>query len=163
MKKLINGLSKALLYIAAIFVFFMMAVIIINVILRYFFKGSIYWSVEVSDYTMIWAVFLAAGSLLCSDDHLRINALESALNGTAKKAVQVFGYIVIGVFGILLTYSAVNFIASTGNQTVSTVRWLPMNFIYGIIPISGAMFTITCILKIIDTLMNNPDIEGGKQ
>lgn len=163
MEKLIKGISKVLLYIAAILVFFMIAIITINVILRYFFHKSIYWSVEISDYTMIWSVFLASASLLCNDDHLKINALESALKGNAKKALKIVGYAIIAIFGIWLTSSAVKFVASTGNQTVSTVRWLPMNFIYIVIPVSGVMFTLICILKIIDTLTRKTDIKGGNE
>lgn len=163
MEKLIKGISKVLLYIAAILVFFMIAIITINVILRYFFHKSIYWSVEISDYTMIWSVFLASASLLCNDEHLKINALESALKGNAKKALKIVGYAIIAIFGIWLTSSAVKFVASTGNQTVSTVRWLPMNFIYIVIPVSGIMFTLICILKIIDTLTRKTDIKGGNE
>ena len=163
MEKLINGIGKVLLYIAAGLVCIMITVIITNVILRYFFHSSIYWSVEVSDYAMIWAVFLASASLLCNDEHLRINALESALKGNAKRAVKIIGYLIIAIFGILLTYSAVKFIASTGNQTVSTLRWMPMNFIYLVIPVSGVLSTVICVLKIIDTLIRNSYIEGGNE
>lgn len=163
MEKLIKKLGKALMYMASILIFIMIAVITANVVLRYFFHKSIYWSVEVSDYTMIWSVFLASASLLCSDEHLGINALETALKGTAKKVVKIINYAIIGTFGILLTYSAAKFVASTGNQTVSTLRWLPMNYIYIIIPISGFLFTLICILKIIVTLTKKSDIEGGNQ
>lgn len=163
MERLIKGLSKVLLYIASIFVSIMIAVIIINVILRYFFHSSIYWSVEVSDYTMIWAVFLASASLLCSDEHLKIDALETRLKGTSKKVLKVIDYAIIGVFGILLSYSAIKFVASTGNQTVSTLRWMPMNFIYLVIPASGILFTLICVLKIINTLTKQDSIEGGNK
>lgn len=163
MEKLIKGLGKVLLYIASILVFIMIAIITLNVILRYFFHKSIYWSVEVSDYTMIWSVFLASASLLCNDEHLRIDALESTLKGTAKKAIKIINYAIIGTLGILLTYSAVKFVASTGNQTVSTIRWMPMNFIYIVIPISGVLFTLICILKIIVTLTKKSDVEGGNK
>lgn len=160
MEKLIKIIGKVFLYIASLLIFIMITVVVVNVVLRYFFKSSIYWSVEVSDYTMIWSVFSASIALLCNDEHLGINALEAALKGTAKKVIKIVNYVIIGIFGLLLTYSATNFVLSTGNQTVSTLRWLPMNYIYLVIPFSGIMFTLICILKIIDVFMKKSDIEG---
>lgn len=149
MEKAVEKINKALTVISMSLLSIMLLIVIVNVILRYIFKSAIFWSVEISDYIMIWAVLIASVALLCREDHLAITALQDYLKGIPNIILKIINYLVCAVFGVALTYSSLLLVSVTSNQTVSSVRWLPMSYVYIIIPVAGLLIVLVCILKVI--------------
>ena len=161
MEKIIQQLEKTLTTISALLMTIMFVIVISNVILRYVFISAINWAVEISDYTMIWSVLIASVALLCSDDHLSINALEEHLKGIHKMAVKLIIYISCATFGAAFLYSSMLLVSVTSNQTASTVRWLPMSYVYIVLPVTGALIVLVCVLKAIITVRQQFCDNGG--
>lgn len=161
MGKIIQQLEKTLTTISALLMTIMFVIVISNVILRYVFISAINWAVEISDYTMIWSVLIASVALLCSDDHLSINALEEHLKGISKMAVKLIIYISCATFGAAFLYSSMLLVSVTSNQTASTVRWLPMSYVYIVLPVTGALIVSVCVLKAIITVRQQFCDNGG--
>lgn len=161
MEKIIQQLEKTLTTISALLMTIMFVIVISNVILRYVFISAINWAVEISDYTMIWSVLIASVALLCSDDHLSINALEEHLKGISKMAVKLIIYISCATFGAAFLYSSMLLVSVTSNQTASTVRWLPMSYVYIVLPVTGALIVSVCVLKAIITVRQQFCDNGG--
>lgn len=161
MEKIIQQLEKTLTTISALLMTIMFVIVISNVILRYVFISAINWAVEISDYTMIWSVLIASVALLCSDDHLSINALEEHLKGIPRMAVKLIIYMSCATFGAAFLYSSMLLVSVTSNQTASTVRWLPMSYVYIVLPVTGALIVLVCVLKAIITVRQQFCDNGG--
>lgn len=158
MKTLIKLIGKISLIISASLMSMMLILVILNVIGRYFLQSSIIWSVEISDYTMIWSVFFASVSLLCFDEHLSITALADALPGIPQKLLKSVIYLLSLIFGVFLFYSSSQFVAQTGNQFSTTIRWLPMSYVYVVIPVASALIVLVSLLKLIITFKEMAEI-----
>ena len=152
MERLIQKLERTCTTVSAVLMTIMLVIIISNVVLRYVFTSGINWAVEISDYTMIWSVLIASVALLCTDDHLSISVLEEHLTGIPKTMVKLIIYISCAVFGAAFVYSSLQLVFVAGNQTASTVRWLPMSYVYIVLPSAGLLSVVVCLLKAIVTI-----------
>ncbi len=152
MERLVQKLERTCTTVSAVLMTIMLVIVISNVVLRYVFTSGINWAVEISDYTMIWSVLIASVSLLCTDDHLSISVLEEHLTGIPKTMVKLIIYISCAAFGATFFYSSLQLVSVAGNQTASTVRWLPMSYVYIVLPAAGLLIVVVCLLKAIITV-----------
>ena len=130
----------------------MIIVVAANVINRYCFNRAFFWSAEFSRYITIWSVMLGATALVFSDKHLAISILRDHLHGKALIILLTVNRLLVCVFLGIFVYSGWIFYVLSCNQTCSTMRYLPMNLFYLIMPISGVLMLIGCILRIVNDI-----------
>ena len=153
MGKLLKRLCNVFAVISAVCIAVMIVVVVANVANRYFFNRAFFWSAEFSRYCTIWAVMFGATALVFSDKHLAINILHEHLKGRVRAVFQVFNRILICVFLGVFIYSGWKFYCMAGNQICSTMRCFQMNLFYLIMPISGVLMLVGCVLRIINDIV----------
>ena len=149
LKKLYNVCAV----ISAMLIAIMIVVVVANVANRYLFNRAFFWSAEFSRYCTIWAVMIGATALVFSDKHLAINILYDHLIGRVRVLFQVFNRLLICIFLCIFIYSGWKFYCMAGNQICSTMRCFQMNLFYLIMPVSGVVMLVGCVLRIIHDIV----------
>ncbi len=75
--------------VSTLLIFAMAAVVVIQVAARYLMRNPMVWTEELSRYLMIWASFLAMGSMIRNWDCVKVDFIVDRLGGRAGKAVRL--------------------------------------------------------------------------
>ena len=142
MQKLINIINIFLRVMIAAIITVMAMIVAANVISRYIFHFSLTWSAELAEYCMVWAAFLGAAYLVNQSEHLVVDLLEKYLKGKLKRYLQITILSITIVFFGAVTYYGSLLVLETKGQVASSMRFLPMNIVYSIMPISGLIMLI---------------------
>jgi TRAP-type C4-dicarboxylate transport system permease small subunit len=148
METITTALINFLTRIIAILIAAMALIVIANVFSRYMLHFSLKWSAEAARYCMVWAAFLGAVILVHKGEHLAVDLLEKSLSGMSQKILKVI--IILGsiIFFTIQTFYGVILVFLTRSQVASSIRVLPMNVVYAIIPISGLLMIFVSIVNL---------------
>ena len=102
---------------------------------------------------MVWAAFLGAVVLVHSGEHLAVDLLEKSLSGIPQKVLKLVIIVGSTIFFIVQTFYGVMLVYLTRGQVASSIRILPMNVVYVIIPLSGVLMIFVSIVKLHDLLV----------
>lgn len=81
----------------------MTVVIFALVVTRYLFSYSFPWVEELSRYLMIWMTFLAAGSLMLSNSHIKMDFVYTRLSQRWRNVFDIFfSLLQMTILGILI-------------------------------------------------------------
>ena len=151
MLKIRNIMTKFLDYLTYILLLQFTIVIFLQVVLRYAFNITFFWSDELTRYSLVWLVFLGSAVLVAEKDHIRIGFLVDLLPFKLKKTVELLVAILCMVFISAISILSYDYLIS--NMTVLSISLkLPMGLIYGIFPFAGIFMIIFMIMDCIDIL-----------
>ncbi|MHC4630390.1 MAG: TRAP transporter small permease [Planctomycetota bacterium] len=132
-------LNSVLTIVVVICMAVMTSVVMTNVCCRYVLRLSLTWSAELARYCMVWLAFLGAAVLVNKNQHLAVDVLAKALSKDAKKRLAILVHGLSMVFFMIMAYCGFELVRSTTNQVASSMRFLPMNVVYMVIPVSGLL------------------------
>lgn len=142
---------------AGTFFFGGITLIFYGVIMRYGFNSPKAWVEEVVRYVIIWGVFLGFAIALRHNQHIQVDLLYDKMPPKLQKLVDLFATIVSIFFCLAYTYYGYVLVeARFHSGMVSLDVGIPMWIVYLILPISGLLFT----LRFIERLVN---IARGKE
>lgn len=159
MKTLSGYINKIEQYFVGILILIITAVLFANVVLRYF-NMSFDWADEFSRYGIVWVTFIGASICVYKGAHIGVDAILMLLPDTGKKIVAVVTTLIALAFAILFTYQASKLtlqVMETG-QISSTLK-VSMVYIYGAMPIGGALLTIRYLQQLV---LEIGRLKGGK-
>ena len=146
--KYLDAIQK---WILAFCMLFATGLLFTNVVLRYFFHGSITWAEEVLRYSAVWMTFIGASTCVKEDSHICIDILSGMLKPRAKKFFNIFLNVVGVVFGVIFLVISCRFVVqiqATG-QVSATIGNVPMYLIYMCFPISFVLYIIRSVEGIV--------------
>lgn len=140
-EKFINDLA---LNLSAIGIIAIIAIIFVNVILRYLFNSGLVWVEEFSRYIIIWVAFIGSSLAVKDNKHVSMDAVFNILPASKKRIACIFIFAVSGIvttgmlaLGIMHAFSFVK------TQQVSiALDWFPMWLVVICVPIGGLFMTI---------------------
>lgn len=101
--QLFNAISKVCTYCAMLMLSAMTIIIFALVITRYLFSYSFPWVEELSRYLMIWMTFLAAGSLMLSNSHIKMDFVYARLSRRWRNIFDIFfSLLQLTILGVLI-------------------------------------------------------------
>jgi TRAP-type C4-dicarboxylate transport system permease small subunit len=112
------------------------------------------WTVEFTEYALVYLVFLAISYTEKNNDHIRVDFFINLLPRRIKNYVEIFNYFCIVLLMIVLTYYGVKFFLksyTTGVLSPTPLR-VPVFWVQGILPIGAAVMSIKCFLKFISLI-----------
>lgn len=140
-EKIYMGIGAAAMGLLAVMVIF-------SVIMRYCFSLS--WK-AVSEFNVTlfaFTTFWAMGLNVLRGEHVSINILYDSLKPTVKRWVTVvIDLVMLAVDGVFVYYSW-GYAAKMGGQ-ISQGMEIPMKYMYGIMPLSGALCGLCIVIKLI--------------
>ncbi len=143
-KKIMNAFRKVLLFIIAFLTGLNAVTIVLQVIMRYFFKISISWTNELAGISLAWITFLGATLLTADEAHIGMDMIIKKLNPKPRLMIKL----TINALSLVVCYIMIKY----GVQTVKTgmnsqLITLPATLGQAlmIIPISGVMMAVVVI------------------
>ena len=140
-------------YLLIAFDTFIIPLLFINIIMRYFFGNAIKWSEELARYIFLWQIWLGASYGVKKSKHIRIDIIFNKLSKNA--AYNLENIITV----ICLCFCA--FIAFRGNELVSKVLELgqlsaalrlPMGYPYLSVPVGSGLMVIRYLEKLYENV-----------
>jgi len=110
----------------------MMAVVTLDVILRYFFNDPTVWADEVASFLTIWVVFFGLGQNMRQGDHIRIDVITNLLSRRIQLVLDVLAHAIAIVFSVVLLMGCWvrfdNFWVrhTTSDSPIMIPLWIPM-------------------------------------
>jgi C4-dicarboxylate transporter DctQ subunit len=143
-------INRAMAWIAAALIIFMMLAISYSVIVRYVWDQPVAWVVEISSYLMLYITFLGSAWLLQQDGHVEVDLFVGSLPPRAKavfKGITSFGGAIVG---LILAWKGTAVTIDYFQRKVIVIGILdtPQFLLMAIIPLGGALLFVGFLLKI---------------
>lgn len=129
------------------------SLIFYGVLIRYVFNAPQPWVEELSRYIIVWGVMLGIPIALRNNHHIQVDMLYEKLPLFIQRWVDLFASSVGVLFCAFYTYYG--YILVTKRFTSGMVSMdigIPMWIVYLILPISGVMFLLRFIERLVDIL-----------
>ena len=143
-EKIYLGIGAAAMGLLAVMVIF-------SVIMRYCFSLS--WK-EVSEFNVTlfaFTTFWAMGLNVLKGEHVSINILYDTFKPAVKRWITVVIYIVMLAVDCVFVYHSWGYAMKMGTQ-ISQGMEIPMMYMYGIMPLSGALCALCIVIKCVQAV-----------
>lgn len=129
----------------------MTVMVIFAVIARYFFSLS--WK-EVSEFNITlfaFTTFWGMGINIMKGEHVRIDIIYNSVKPVVRKCLCILDYAIVLIVDLVFTYQGYKYVAVAGKQ-ISQGMEIPMKYMYGIMPVSGAVCAVCVLIKLIESV-----------
>lgn len=131
----------------------MVGMVSIEVILRYCFGHTLFFTEELSRYIMIWIVFLGTALAMYEKGHISIDVLTSKLPLKYKALCEIFSQIVVIAFCAVLIAEGIRILPMQLDQYAISVD-ITLFWFYLAIPVGGILSVILLLPRIRESLGN---------
>jgi TRAP-type C4-dicarboxylate transport system permease small subunit len=137
-------LITALAFVGAILMGGMAVWVTYEVLARYLFQSPTFWAVDLSEYAMLWAAFLAGPWVLSKEGHVRVEVFVERMTPAHQRRLGV----VISIIGaiacaVMAWQGAVTVWDFYVRGTNMAREWeVPQYLVYLVIPIGSALLTV---------------------
>lgn len=131
----------------------MIAVVLLQVISRYFLPFSVHWTEEAARFAFLYTIAFASGLAVRDKAYVNVDLVPILLRGRARVVLELLIDVVTLVFLAVLFQHSLRLVQLGGRQTSAALR-VPMSRIFAVtslIPASMAFFTVADIVRIIRT------------
>lgn len=119
------------------------------VVMRYFFRLS--WK-ELSEFNVTlfaFTTFWGMGINVIKNEHVMIDFVYNKLKPGMKRIMSIVNYVIVLIVDLVFTWQGYLYASTMGRQ-ISQGMEIPMYFMYGIMPLSGAICAVCIVIKIIE-------------
>jgi TRAP-type C4-dicarboxylate transport system permease small subunit len=142
--KFFDKLSDAMAALAGGLLVFISAAMCYTIFMRFIFRQTTIWIIPMSEYALLWIVFLGTTWLLREGGHITTDILYTHLNEKAKRSLNGIMFVVGGLtcaalvfFGVLHVYECI-----AGGVTDVRAVTVPKTAVFIIIPIGSILLTL---------------------
>jgi TRAP-type C4-dicarboxylate transport system permease small subunit len=155
----LNKLFKFIEMLMALMFGGMIALVLFNVILRYFFNSGITWSEELARFLFFWLIFLGAIGAMRDNSHLGVDTVIKRLSPRAQKLAYIVGQILMLITMIILVKGSFDLTMINLGSKASATN-LPLSFIYGTGIVTGICISINILANLYKALFVEGSMEG---
>lgn len=138
--KILDNLEE---YIASSLLIGVSVLIFVQVVLRYVFSYSIYWSSEASIYLIIWFIFIGSSIAIREKAHVTVDVVVEILPPVFKKLMAIIAYLVSIGFCIMMLKAGVDMVMHVGSRGITTAAMgVPMSWAYLAVPVGFSLMLI---------------------
>lgn len=133
---------------------FCVVIITLEVVMRFFFNRPLMWSIEVTEYCLIWITFLGTAWVLRKEGHVIVDVIVMRIPKTSRHMLDtvlsflgIFMCILLAWYGVRVVLDFIQL-----GRPMSTVLMPPAWILYLIIPIGSLLLTVQFIRRTIINL-----------
>ena len=145
-------------------VILIMLIAVYSVVMRYILRTPTLWTLEVSEYLLVAAIFLAVGFVLQVEGHVGIDLLLLTLPRRSRLILDgVIASVIVVVFAGLFCYASARLAASYFGVPSDSTYKLPLFPSYVMIPIGSFLLLIQGCIRLIKNIhrLKSGDEEVG--
>jgi TRAP-type C4-dicarboxylate transport system permease small subunit len=158
--RLVNGVLGTL----TVLVFTILVICVVWQVVSRFILGTPSTTTdEIARFLFMWVAFVGAAYTLGLKRHLAIDIVPLILEGPIVRIIRVLVLLIVAAFaGVVMVYGGLELMFKTleSGQMTPALR-LPMGYVYGAIPFSGAMMLFYCAALIVELF--DPDNEAENE
>lgn len=127
---------------------FNVALVFLQVVMRYIFHNSLSWSEELARYVFLWQTWLGASYAVKEHRHLRVEMLADLLKGRPRLFFELFVLIIWFAFSLFLAYEGTKltlFLAESGQR--SAAMEISMSWVYASVPVGCVLMALRLIVE----------------
>jgi TRAP-type C4-dicarboxylate transport system permease small subunit len=142
--KFFDKLSDIMAALAGVLLVLISAAMCYTIFMRFVFRQTTIWIIPMSEYALLWIVFLGTTWLLKEGGHITTDVIYIHLNEKSKRYLDFVMSIVGGLACALLLYLGIVHICDCILHGVTDVRAMtvPKSAVFIIIPIGSLFLTI---------------------
>lgn len=144
--------------------------VFVQVVLRYVFNYSLYWSEEVARYLIIWFIFIGGSIAVREKAHAAVDIVGMYLSPVFKRLLSILASVIAIIFFIFLIISGIQTVHNViVFSNVTPALGIPMYIPYLSIPVGSALMVYRFLqilwsdLKLIKSDSNKNVHEEGNQ
>lgn len=149
-----NTIDHILKFLCAILFLFLVFLNFYQVFMRYIVNNPSTISEDLLGYTFVWLSLLGTALVFGNNDHINVPIFSDKLTGIKKVILQVFTELLIMIIAIAVFIIGGKIFMDVGAMQSSPTLDITMNWIYAILPISGALIVIYNVVNIINAIQN---------
>jgi TRAP-type C4-dicarboxylate transport system permease small subunit len=131
---------------------FTVALVFVQIIMRYLFSNALSWSEELARYIFIWQLWLGVSYATKNHSHIRIKIIENVLNERQRKILEAIALVVWFGFGVFVIYQGWKIaLLILASKQRSPALGLPMFYAYVSVPIGATLMNLRiaeCLYKL---------------
>lgn len=136
--------NKTVEKIIAVMGISMAFIVALQVLCRYGFNNSLFWSEELARFLLVWLTFLGATAAYHRGVHPGIDTLTNKLPPRSQLGCRIVVYFLSLPFFLVMVYHGSSF-AYFVRMQISPALGLPKWILFSIIPVSGIIFLLYCL------------------
>jgi TRAP-type C4-dicarboxylate transport system permease small subunit len=142
--KFFDRLSDVMAALAGVLLVLISAAMCYTIFMRFVFRQTTIWIIPMSEYSLLWIVFLGTTWLLREGGHITTDVIYIHLNEKAKRHLNLIMSVVGGLACALLLYLGIVHLCDCILHGVTDVRAMtvPKSAVFIIIPIGSLFLTI---------------------
>lgn len=158
-RRVFRALNLAGIVVATICLAAQLAIITVNVILRYVFNSGISWIEEIStDVLMTAFTFIAMAIGVTLDSHINVDLFPQNIPAWLDKALRVLKQLVVGGVGFFLARYGFSLLFML-KGSIASVPSLPILLQYILIPFSGFLILAESLLNLFGVPKGEPALD----
>ena len=131
-------------YILVILSAFTVAIIFLQVVMRYVFGDSLTWSEEIARYAFIWMIYIGVSYAVKRKKHLGVDALSMLFDRKGQIIISMIANISFLIFAVSMTYFGIDIVLKV-TRTSAAVQ-IPLSWVYAA-PVVGFILTTIRLLQ----------------
>lgn len=145
-------LSRIGATLAEICLVLLLALVFNEVIARYVLNKPTLYSVEISEYLLIFVAFMAAGWVLQKDGHVKMHSVINLMSPNVRRAADIFTSIIVLFFCIIIVWQGgkQSIMAFKGDYHSSSLLNVPLWIPYAIIPTGALLLALQMLVRIVN-------------
>lgn len=153
----IERFSRIGAILAEICLVLLLALVFNEVIARYVLNKPTLYSVELSEYLLIFVGFMAAGWVLQKDGHVRMPTVINLMPPNMRRMANIVTSIIVLLFCAILVWQGArsSIMAFKGDYHSSSLLNVPLWMPYAIIPTGSLLLALQMLVRIVN-LCNTP-------
>jgi TRAP-type C4-dicarboxylate transport system permease small subunit len=132
-------LEKILISIA-VTILAVLAVIIITSVFTRYFGASLYWADEVASNLLAWLTFYGSAYCALKRSHMGFGGLVASMSLVYRKLLFILSEVIVIVFFVTMAWAGYYLLDIYGDETLTSLTWIPLKFTQSALPIGGALF-----------------------
>ena len=152
--KVVETISSVSGWLSGIGVYGMTIVVFVDVILRYFFSSSLFFSEELSIYFMVYVAFIGAAMTMKKGAHIKVDLLYNRLSEKARLWLDTITTILGTIICFIMTWQSAFWVRYTYKTNfispgiLETPMWIPM----ACVPIGLFLWSLQYVVESIKAL-----------
>ncbi|MGE5838857.1 MAG: TRAP transporter small permease [Deltaproteobacteria bacterium] len=145
----LDRLNKAMAWLAAVAILFMMLAISYAVMMRYAWNKPVPWILEVSSYLMLYITFLGTAWLQRKGGHVKVDLVTGHLPPRVRAVFRAVTSLGGAIVGFVLAWKGSLVTVDYFQRDVTAIGILntPQFLLMGIIPIGGFLLLVEFLLQ----------------
>lgn len=163
MKKIAQCYNKFEEYLLVGSLVFTVAIIFIQVIMRYVFNSSLSWSEELARYIFMWQIWMGASLGLKERKHIKVELLLGLFEKKGKRNIEIISSLIFFAFCVFLVINGTKLTLDlVGTHALSAAMRIPLSIVYLALPFSALEMVIRILYQLYEDIVLQSKAKGGK-